>query len=128
MSDQNNYTTSFTVEQPPQEVFAAITNPRDWWTGVFEGSADKLGDEFTYEYKPYHFSKQRVTECIPGKKVVWEVLESNLSFLEDPTEWVGTKMQFEIETNGDKTEVRFTHIGLQPQIECYGACSNAWDR
>jgi NADH:ubiquinone oxidoreductase subunit E len=27
---------------------------------------------------------------------------------------------------GARLEVRFTHAGLEPQIECYGSCSNAW--
>ena len=27
---------------------------------------------------------------------------------------------------GDKTEFRFTHVGLVPAIECYGDCSGAW--
>ena len=45
MKDQN-YTATFTVDQTPEEVFAAINNVRGWWTGEIEGSADKLGAEF----------------------------------------------------------------------------------
>src|SRR6266545_113441 len=26
----------------------------------------------------------------------------------------------------DQTEVRFAHLGLLPQFECFGVCSNAW--
>jgi hypothetical protein len=125
MKDQN-YTISFTVDQTPEEAFAAINNPRAWWTGEFEGSSDKAGDVFTYEYKPHHLSKQTVTEFIPGKKVVWLVSESQLNFLKDKTEWDGTKITFDISKSENKTEVRFTHVGLSPDIECYGACSNAW--
>jgi len=33
---------------------------------------------------------------------------------------------FEIASKGDKTEVRFTHVGLVPAFECYGGCSGAW--
>jgi hypothetical protein len=33
---------------------------------------------------------------------------------------------FETNRKGDKTELRFTHRGLVPAIECYGGCSGAW--
>jgi hypothetical protein len=125
MNDKD-YTTTLIVDQSPEEAFTAINNVRGWWAGEIEGSTGKLGDEFTYRYEPYHYSKQKITEFIPGKKVVWDVLESSLNFIEVKSEWKGTKITFEIAKNGDKTEVRFTHIGLVPNIECFGACSNAW--
>jgi len=123
-----NFSTAFTVDQTPEEAFAAINNVRGWWAGKpgIEGSTDKLGDEFTYRYTPHHYSKQKITEFIPGKKVVWLVLDSALNFVEAKTEWKGTKITFEIARKDGKTEVRFTHVGLVPDNECYGACSNAW--
>jgi hypothetical protein len=124
----HNFTTAFTVDQTPEEAFAAINNVRGWWSGEpgIEGSTGKLGDEFTYRYNPHHYSKQKITEFIPGKKVVWLVLDSQLNFIEDKSEWNDTKIIFEIAKKGNKTEVRFSHIGLLPEIECFKACSNAW--
>jgi hypothetical protein len=121
-----NYTTAFTVDQSPEEAFAANNDVRGWWSGNIEGSTDKLGAEFTYRYEDVHYSKQKITELIPGKKVAWLVLDSTLNFIEDKTEWNGSTIAFEISRKGGKTEVRFTHVGLLPEHECYGACSNAW--
>ena len=121
-----NYSTAFTVDQTPEEAFAAINDVRGWWSGNIEGSTNKLGDEWTYRYKDVHYSKQKITELVPGKKVVWHVLDSYLNFIEDKSEWNGTKITFEIGKKGDKTEVRFSHLGLVPEVECYDACANAW--
>src|SRR5580698_102974 len=125
MNDQS-LTSSFTVDQTPEEAFAAINNVRGWWSGEIEGGTSKLGDEFTYRYKDVHYSKQRLTEVIPGKKVVWMVLDSYLKFTQDTTEWNGTEIIFEISKNGAKTEIRFTHLGLVPDVECFSSCSGAW--
>jgi hypothetical protein len=65
----HNFTTTITVDQTPEAAFAAINNVRGWWSGELEGSTAKVGDEFTYRYKDVHYSKQKITESIPGKKV-----------------------------------------------------------
>ncbi|MGO9480198.1 MAG: SRPBCC family protein [Candidatus Kryptoniota bacterium] len=125
MKDQS-LTAAILIDQTPEEAFAAINNVRGWWSGEIEGSTDKLGDEFTYRYKDIHYSKQKITEFIPGKKVVWLITDSYLSFIKDKTEWNGTNVTFEISKKGKQTEVRFTHVGLLPEHECFNACSGAW--
>jgi hypothetical protein len=121
-----NFTATFTVDQTPEEAFAAINDVRGWWSGDIEGDTDKLGDVFTYRYEDIHYSQQKITEMAPGKKVVWHVQDSYLKFVEDKTEWNGTDVIFEISEKDGKTEVRFTHVGLVPEYECFENCSSAW--
>jgi hypothetical protein len=123
-----NFTTTFFVNQSPKDVFDAVSNVRGWWQGEIDGSTDKSDDEFTYTMKDIHFSKQRLIEFIPNKKVVWLVTDSRLNFLKNKSEWTGTKIIFEIAEINNKTQLRFTHLGLVPDIECYGACSNGWGK
>lgn len=121
-----NFTTAFTVDQTPEEVFDAVNNVRGWWSGEIDGSTDNLEAEFTYRYKDLHRSTQKITEWVPGRKVVWHVLDSRINFVKDKTEWNGTDVVFEISRKNGKTELRFTHSGLVPAFECYGDCSGAW--
>jgi hypothetical protein len=123
---KDGFTTSFLVEQTPDEVFAAINNVRGWWSGEIAGDTGKLGAEFTYRYDNMHKSTQRVTEFVRGKKVVWHVTDAELTFVKDKNEWIGTAIVFDISQKGGKTELRFTHEGLVPAFECYGGCSGAW--
>jgi hypothetical protein len=122
---KQNYTTSFTVDQSPAEVFAAVKNVRGWWSGEIDGRTDKLDADFTYRYQDLHRSTQKITEFVPDNKVVWHVVDK-INFVKDKDEWNGTDIVFEIAKKGDKTELRFTHIGLVPAIECYGKCACAW--
>ncbi|MGB5195862.1 MAG: hypothetical protein WBN64_02240 [Candidatus Deferrimicrobium sp.] len=125
MSDRS-YTTSFAVDESPGEVFRAINNVRGWWSQAIEGDTDKLGAVFYYHYQDVHRCTFKITESVPGKKVVWHVLQNYFNFVNDKTEWTGTDVVFEIAMKGDKIEVHFTHVGLVPANECYGVCSDAW--
>src|ERR1700754_3741731 len=104
--------TTFSVDQTPNEVFNAVTNVRGWWSENIEGGTVHLHDEFTYAVKDLHKCKMRLVEVIPGKKVIWLVLENYFSFVQDQTEWVGTKLEFEISENENKTQLHFRHRGL----------------
>jgi hypothetical protein len=123
---KQDFTTSFTVDQSSEEVFKAINNVVGWWSGEIDGDTERLGAEFNYHYKNMHKSTQRVTEFVPGKKVVWHVTNAELTFVKDKKEWIGTDIVFEIARKGGKTELRFTHVSLVPAFECYGGCSGAW--
>ena len=121
-----DYTTTVAVDQSPAVAFAAISNPRAWWGAEIEGNPEQLGAEWSYRYKTLHYSRQKTVEAVPGKKVVWHVVDADLSFIAERDEWKGTDIVFEITPCNGQTEVRFTHRGLVPAGECYSACSNAW--
>ena len=124
---EKDYSTTILVNQSPAEVFNAINNARAWWQGEFVGNTDKLNEEFSYEVSGVHFSKQKVVELIPNSKIVWLVIDSNLSFVTQHNEWTNTKLIFDISPENGKTKVTFTHQGLVPTFECYDGCSGAWE-
>ncbi|MDF3077593.1 MAG: hypothetical protein K0S09_1482 [Sphingobacteriaceae bacterium] len=131
MMENTDYTISFESSRSPEKVFEALLDVRHWWSGLYgeeiAGESRQVNDEFTFHAgEGMHYSKQKLVELVPGKKLVWEVIDSNLSFLEKEDEWTSTKFGFELSGQDEGTNVTFTHKGLLPQIECFNNCSNAW--
>jgi Activator of Hsp90 ATPase homolog 1-like protein len=123
---ERDFTTSFTVNRTPAEVDAAVNDPRAWWMTDIVGATERVGDEFSFEVPGVHWSRLRVTERVPGELVVWQVVDGKVQFVADQDEWTGTEIRFDLSPTADGTEVRFTHVGLRPDHECYDACSGAW--
>ena len=129
-----NYSYRMMTRKSPKEIFELLLDVEQWWSGIYEetitGESQKENDTFSFSAGGgMHYSRQKLITLIPNKKIAWEVLESNLSFLEDPKEWEHTKLIFDIhETAQNETQIVFTHEGLKPQIECYDQCTNAWTK
>lgn len=127
MSDDNqSFTTTITVDQPSKTVFESVTNVRGWWSENIVGKTQNLNDEFEFEVPGVHYSKQRLIEVVPDRRVVWLVTEAKMTFIEDQDEWKDTKIVFDITNEGSKSKLTFTHEGLVPAIACYKACMPAW--
>lgn len=121
-----SFTTTCVVDRSPDEVYAAITDVGRWWTGRVDGRADRVGDEFTYQFGDLHDSRQRVIELDAGRRIVWEVVDARLAGRETPDEWRGTHIIFDLAPTVQGTSVQFTHAGLVPGFECYDDCAYAW--
>jgi len=123
-----SFTTTIEVSNSPQDVFNHLMEVSKWWSKDFEGNSVKLNDEFIINHPGRHYSKQKLIEIVPDKKLVWLVTESELTWLEkDKFEWTNTKMIFEITADDGKTVVHFTHEGLVPGKECYSMCEQGWN-
>jgi hypothetical protein len=64
-----DYTTFFTVDQSPEQVFDAINNVASGGREKLAAPPTKLGDEFTYRYQDLHRSTQKITELVRASKL-----------------------------------------------------------
>ncbi|KAA8890439.1 SRPBCC domain-containing protein [Nocardia colli] len=139
MSNDDHLTATTTVDHTPDEVFAAITNVRDWWSENLIGATAALHDEFVFtddckyagetvqEKEGIRFARFRLTEVVPGQRMVWHVVDSFMTFIDDQHEWTGTDVVFDLAATPEGTTVRFTHQGLTAaKSECFEACSRGW--
>ncbi len=122
-----NYQFAFVVPSTPAQVHDAITRVTAWWTINTDGYTKDAGGEFTVQFGDVHLTKQRITETLFGKRIVWSVIESHLPWLKDLEEWKGTEMVFAIEPTEAGTRLTFTHIGLTSSVECFDQCEKGWD-
>jgi hypothetical protein len=125
--ENQDYHSSITANITPSEAFDKIRRVSEWWAANFEGKSQDLNDVFTVRFKAGDMYKAKVIECIPDKKIVWEIIDSNQSWVANTTEWTGTKIIWEISSQKDGTQIDMKHAGLKPELECFNTCTRGWD-
>ncbi len=121
-----DFITTLVVNKTPEEAFDAIANVSGWWAKNFKGEAKSEDDVFSVIFGET-FVDFKIAEAIPGKKVVWQVTDCNLHWINDKKEWKGTRVVWEITPVGNATEIVMTHIGITPDAECFDDCSAGWN-
>jgi uncharacterized protein YndB with AHSA1/START domain len=113
------------VKAPLAEVYKALATREGvagWWTTDTKGDS-KVGGVlktlFSVDGKVLGGFDLEVLELVPGKRVLWQVLEG-------PAEWVGTKIDFELRQEGDYSIVMFKHQGWKEPVEFMHHCSTKW--
>ena len=104
----------------PDDVYAALTTIEGlsgWWTRDTAGETG-VGGVIDFHFGPGSIH-MRVVELVPGKKVLWEPVE-------EPAEWVGTQVSFELSQAGDYTIVLFGQRGWAEPVEFMYHCSTKW--
>jgi carbonic anhydrase len=91
----------------------------------FEGASQKLGDVFTARVGET-FVTFNITEFIPDSKIVWTFTNCYFPWLRDKTEWMGTKIIFEVSNENNLTTINLTHLGLVPKNEGYDNFVKGW--
>ena len=124
--ETKSYTSIITVDKDASTAFNAIKNFRAWWSEEIEGSTGKAGETFFYHYKDVHLCKLKLVEDIPNSKLVYLVTDNEFNFTKDKTEWINSKLIFDLSTEGNNTKIEFTHEGLTPEYECFDVCNDAW--
>ncbi|MDN3694043.1 SRPBCC domain-containing protein [Chryseobacterium tructae] len=125
----DNYTNTIEVKTTADKSYDALAYQIPlWWTEMFEGSSEQVGDVFTIRFGADIYKTMKVNESMPNSKIIWYVEDSLIALpeLKNQTEWIGTTIVWKIEQSAENAHIKVTHLGLRPDIECYDICSNGW--
>lgn len=126
---KTDHTGSITVQASAKEIFICLTDRiKEWWTETMEGSSANKADEFTVRFGS-SYKTFRVVDKIKPEIIVWRCTDALIDIpeLENKKEWIGTKVVWEILPMKDISELKMTHVGLTPQMDCFDICEKGWN-
>ena len=124
---QLDYTATIEVKADSKEAFQKISKVDEWWAKTFKGKALHKGDHFKVVFGETTVDFD-IKEAIPDKKIVWHVSDCYLHWLKDKTEWTNTDVVWELFPKNGHTEIKMTHVGLTPDVECFKDCQSGWNK
>ena len=109
------------TKSSPSEAFRALTTREGlagWWTAETQGQFN-VGGVIQFRFGHLGGFDMKVLELAPGKRVLWQVVDG-------PSEWIGTKVSFDLARDDDYTVVRFKHQGWKEASDFMHHCSTKW--
>jgi hypothetical protein len=120
-----DFSYKLTVKATAKDAMKRIAQVDQWWAKKVKGKADKLNDEFSVHFGDTYVNF-KISELVPGKKIVWLVTDCNLGWIKAKKEWKNTEVIYTLTEKGEKTQIDFVHKGLTPESECYESCKPGW--
>lgn len=110
------------IKESPTKVYEALTSEnglKQWWTADTSAEEHVGGKaEFGFDHRRTVF-RMELEELQPMKKVVW-------SCHGDHPEWDGTRLSWELASEGEDTMLRFTHSGWRNLSDFCAMCNSTW--
>jgi uncharacterized protein YndB with AHSA1/START domain len=106
---------------PQDAVYRALTTRDDlaaWWTDDTVGDGGP-GGVLKFRFGAAGGFDMKVLEAQPAERVLWEVIDG-------PEEWIGTRISWDLRTDGDFTIILFAHEGWREPVEFMHHCSTKW--
>lgn len=112
----------FHIDASLIEVNTAITSIEglsNWWTAQTSGSS-QLGDLIDFRFGDIYYVQMKVVK-LEEQSIQWRCIQG-------ADEWVGTTVSFDLDSNDNKTRLRFNHDKWPTNDDFYALCSFSWAR
>jgi uncharacterized protein YndB with AHSA1/START domain len=112
----------FHIAASNEKVFEAITTIKGlsgWWTVQTSGDCN-IGSIIGFRFGDFG-PDMKVKEMKPNESVSWECVGENDG-------WLGHIFTFHLDSNENKTRVRFEHSGWEETGDFYASCNFSWAR
>ena len=109
------------IQSTPEKIYKAVTTEEGiacWWSKK-NNAKPEAGSIYRIYFGPDYFKEIKITELVPGKKVVWEILNAH-------PEWLNTIIVFDISTGKNSAELRFRHSGWKDYTDMFAQCNHHW--
>ena len=109
------------INTPASVVYRAVTEQAGlaaWWTTETVAEA-KVGGILEFRFGHEYHNKMRVTNLVPNRRAEWECIA-------DEKQWIGTKFTFDLEEQGGKTILRFSHYDWREATDFFAKCNYHW--
>jgi uncharacterized protein YndB with AHSA1/START domain len=110
------------ITSTPEAVYEALATREGlagWWTNDTRGES-VVGGKIQFRFRDgEHLIEMEVIDLDSAKRIVWKVTDG-------PAEWIGTRVIWELNHEGDYTIILFRHEGWKEPVEFMHHCSTKW--